>query len=527
MKPAEFKGLTKRSFAEFGGDSLMAITAAHKILSTVKEKNMTLIEENTINAVDLMTLSIQEVYNIISGRQSNHSSVKRQRVLNDGIDDILKSLPSTTLYESDSNKQRHRYLKKLWKAPLQMCVDSSPILIRREGRSLLVVASQGGDLAIVDAKSGTILHRCKIEGKIEGDLNYLVSKRNGTEEIVVFVPTYESKKKMGRLDVFKLCFDPTLTLEKFWSYESDGEIKSKPCVFLLPRQKGEVTMISDCNGQCREKVLTSSYGGSLSYLDIQTGALLEKKENLGGAIHVDPVVIEDSSSVSTNTTLCVIVASCSWKGKVSCLKINARSLIHLWDIDMWTPIYSTPRHIDSESTNGVFPSLIICGIDGSVRCLDYTNKGDERWRVENSGCRPIFTPCLTLKQFIIFGSYDGRIRCLNVKDGSSHWDSEDLKSPIVSSPVYINNGDNASPDAVVVATTSGNIHALNASTGTLLCRPEDDKMMDQLRLDGEIFCNPICAKPFIYYGCRDSHVYSIRFETACKDEVKASIDFNV
>ena len=80
--------------------------------------------------------------------------------------------------------------------------------------------------------------------------------------------------------------------------------------------------------------------------------------------------------------------------------------------------------------------------------------------------------------------------------------------------LHLKNDCIASPDAVVVATTSGNIHVLDVSTGTALCRPEDGKMMDQLRLDGEIFCNPICAQPFIYYGCRDSHVHSIRFESA-------------
>ena len=55
------------------------------------------------------------------------------------------------------------------------------------------------------------------------------------------------------------------------------------------------------------------YAGYLSYLDAEDGVTIVRVGNLGGAVHADSVVCP----ASVLTEAVAIVASCTWKGRVT------------------------------------------------------------------------------------------------------------------------------------------------------------------------------------------------------------------
>ncbi len=515
------KGSSSKIFSELGGDSMMAINATHQILATARGKGFKLLEEQVITPIDLMHSSIQMIYDILmSGRQSVSPLVKRQRIEGPIDSTSQPELPKAIVYTPGTDVSCS-FLSKVWKVPLLMCIDSAPVILERNNKVLFVVASQGGDIAIIEAENGEVLHQTQVQGKVEGDLNYLYTTMNDAKSMIVFIPSYESKQRKGKgfLNAFKIHIeDSELSFKNMWRHETDGELKSKPCVCeqSFPYSCTEESENPDqCIRTCCKRVLIASYGGNLSYLDAQTGQLLDECNDLGGAIHADPIVINDWGT--SNVSMKVLVATSTWRGKISCLRCNYDSLHKLWTIDLWTPIYAPPKHINHiDIDRPHVSSVIIFGVDGSVRSLDHNDNGKELWQVEpihrDNSSRPIFTPCCMIGNNIMFGSYDGRIRCVDTRDGTIKWKTMELGSPIVGGPVYVPSAieNDTDGERLIVITTSGNIRVLNASNGSLV-EPDNPHVEPSgcLQLDGEVFSNPLLFRRCLYVGCRDNHLYKL------------------
>ena len=518
-----------RTLQELGGDSMMAINMTHAILTDIQKMGHTLPDEHKITPMDILQLSTENVLKILeSGRNKDMPPTKKKRV-----EEILyeneniESLPSYAIeFDKSSDKDKSSVISKTWKFQLSMCVDSTPLLIDKGTDYVIISGSQGGDLACINS-SGKLLSRIKVKGKNEGDLShaYLSAPSADVKIPIIFIPTYipigvfqgesstvsgtNSRSCAGYVHAMKL--SETNNLEPIWTYTAKGEIKSKPAVFAFSSRNSSAKY---------HRLLVASYDGCLSYLDASTGDLLDKNENLGGALHVDPILCTNNTSdTESEHIVSAVVASCTWKGKVTCLKLTEDSMTAIWEMDLWTPIYATPY-----ARNGQKPAIIICGVDGTVRALRCDN-GEEIWKTE-AGNKPIFKKCTGFdpgrdgntnesehSRQIIVGANDGKIRFLRESDGAIQR-TIDVNAPILSSPIVTESG------KIVCATTAGNVRVFdckppNAGATSIIddthaFTKTNEEQMSSICLDGEIFSNPQMKGNDIFVGCRDSCVYKLQ-----------------
>ena len=487
LNPSEIERRPKTTFSELGGDSMMAIEAAHQILSTVRERGIDLSDDQLITPFDVMGMPIEDLGKILSsGRVTSKPKSKKLKIAPGFSTGDLENLPSNaTSFAIPENLDIGSNVIKVWKLPLLMCVDSSPVLITKKDNLLIVVASQGGDLAVLQSEGGQVLSRVKLKGKIEGDLNSLVNAKI-TVEPLLYVPSYNN----GIGCIHALSLSEENSLMPCWEYTTQGEIKSKPAVFIYPGP-----------GTPYPRLLCSSYDGSLSYLDATTGKLLQRQDDLGGAIHANPVVMPTKDSNATRK-VSVLVASCTWKGKITFFDIDEKSMSVKWTLDLWTPIYATPYQNES--------SIVICGVDGTVRRL-LCHNGQEEWH-QKIGSRPIFSQSLAIdseesNSHMVFGAHDGKLRCMNFADGSVEW-SHDTHSPIFSNAISVGK-------KIVVANVAGSVQVKELGYGKETIVFEEkakDIAAEAVHLNGEIYCNPVSSGKDIYIGCRDSCLYKLRVQ---------------
>eukprot|EP00957_Ditylum_brightwellii_P069934 5310635-Ditylum_brightwellii.AAC.1 len=217
------------------------------------------------------------------------------------------------------------------------------------------------------------------------------------------------------------------------------------------------------------------------------------------------------------------VASSTWTGRVTCLSLSTQTMVKLWHIDCWTPIYSKllvyPKCMNSgDNTIKKYSTKLIFGaIDGSVRCLDTSENGVEMWNTTVPKQKPIFSGCCPMKvnglDCIVVGTNGGNVSCIDTKCGELLW-SFDAKSAILGTPaVLVDDEGNYSNEKknnaiVVVTTTSGFVSLIDSSTGEEVA----STAAKGYRLDGEIFSSPILdsTNRVAYVGCRDNHLYKIR-----------------
>jgi len=523
---AEMQERHHATFPELGGDSMMAIHVSHRIMSEIQKLGLhiPLSDDQKVTSADIMQFTIQTIVEILeNGRRSLPPENKKSKntttsYYEDSKQIQIEQLPTHAI-TYDKCSQDDEVLTKIWKIPLSMCVDSRPLVIDRGEEYVVIAGSQGGDLACVSA-SGKLLSRTTVTGKIEGDLSYLSSNSHSKMDSIIFVPSYISNNTAASDNgiIHALRLSESNTFMPLWTYTVNGEMKSRPTLCTFGDK-------SNCH-----RLLAASYNGSLSLLDAITGELLQLMDALGGAIHADPVLLNNDISNCQNACASkdVIVASCSWKGKVTCLTITQAFMTKKWELDLWTPIYASPyvNHTD------LF--VILCGVDGSVRSLN-CNNGVENWKTL-TGNKPIFTtsvetcfdaitdtPMHTNTREIVFGSNDGNLRCVDGFTGVMLW-SISVNAPILSSPICI-------LGKVLCATTAGSVLVFE----TLLLQTEGIKGLVEesssknsnqigeekvksssskglIRLDGEIFSSPSIKGNDVFIGCRDSCLYKLTFK---------------
>lgn len=566
--------LNKATFLELGGDSMMAIDAAHRIVKVTRSKiGHVLSSHQIITANDLFQNTIQSIYDIIiDGRGADDGDTgadtmmiqrksKRPRYHynrdENGCDVklALENLPDVKIYNEKKNCIDGK-IKLAWKLPLQMCVDASPIIIPMmtvaEGSAdLVIVGSQGGDIAIVDTITGKAKSRMSVKGKIEGDISFMKTTTKSEAEsngergrYFLFVCSYDFKRstrgdlqRVGYIHTFELFNErgyenesshssrtatngntwnnDMISTKRLWEYEINGELKNKPIVFRLKE-----TSLKDDKDDCCHRVIIGSYNGTVSYLNAKTGKVLDTIVDVGGAIHADPIIIFGGASTTEKTKYQAraLIVSSTWTGKVSCLHIDKESIGIIWQIDIGSPIYATPLFDKNHNT------AIIFAIDGSIRSVSLKN-GEEIWvnlitnrPIFSSGCfiQPMITNLIKNtnivnikkgidEQLIVFGCHDGFVRCVSCNNGDLKW-KFDAKSAILGTPLAIDN-----MKRVIVTTSAGIVISLDSYSGS------EDK--ESVASDGEIFSSP-CASSWasegtpgctsaIYFGCRDSCMYKV------------------
>lgn len=98
---------------------------------------------------------------------------------------------------------------------------------------------------------------------------------------------------------------------------------------------------------------------------------------------------------------------------------------------------------------------------------------------------------------MVFGCHDKKVYSLNIKNfqPSLHWKAE-LTSPVYSTPCGLTD------NLVLAASNNGKLCVLDGENGVIL---------EEFTLPNETFSSPAVYGDYIFIGCRNDHLYSIKY----------------
>lgn len=97
---------------------------------------------------------------------------------------------------------------------------------------------------------------------------------------------------------------------------------------------------------------------------------------------------------------------------------------------------------------------------------------------------------------MIFGCHDNNVYSIYIKNfqPSLHWKAQ-LASPVYSTPCSLNN------KLITAASNNGNICIIDAENGIIVI---------EYQLPSETFSSPTVCGDYIFIGCRNDHLYSLK-----------------
>ncbi|KAJ8449006.1 hypothetical protein Cgig2_004061 [Carnegiea gigantea] len=365
-------------------------------------------------------------------------------------------------------------LREIWRVPLESCVDASPLIVFKEMEILICIGSHSHRFLCVNAKSGSMRWKIKLEGRIE------CSAMVDGEFAQVVVGCYQGK----------IYFIDMLTGNLNWSFQTGGEVKSQPAV-----------------DKCRNIVWCGSYDHNLYGLDYRNHQCVHQFP-CGGSIFGSPAIDEMHDTLYVGTT----------NGRLTAVSLEDSEIAALWLLELEAPIFGSL----SLGCNG----NVVCGlVSGDILSVDPT--GSMVWRVKTDG--PIFAgPCISkaLNSQTLVCSRNGNVYSLELKTGRILWEYN-AEDPI-SASAFVDENVKLTSDAclpperlVCICTSSGRINLLRVSCTTA----EDDetlkysvKKFAELDLQGDIFSSPVMFGGRIFVGCRDDYLHCIVAEALMEND---------
>jgi outer membrane protein assembly factor BamB len=539
--------LFARNFYDFGGDSMSGVMASWRLRERFGDvcASKDVLQNSIIRIAEIVSMDPSLTSVGIADKPSFHDelpNLKKRRfhsaeesafslVQQDDrlgrfpVDFCRKVSHNTTFVVSD--KKLVSSLKFEWQSTMSKCVDSSPLLVfdvTSGGSAVVYVGSHAGDFCCFDANSGKMIWKYNLGGHMEGSCALLMSREatsastsetthvlacayagndvDGFEGVVSTASDQSDTKDLGLL-----CCLNAASGSLRWRRTFPGEIKAAPCVD---------------NYLCI--VYVACYDHYLYAVDGMSGVILGKV-CCHGSLFSCPVLLSSQASATKKILICVTT-----QGSVLIIQSNSLSdKTHLVVSGMFSvgaPIFARPLVV--ATAEGDWPLGVIVGaIDGSLRYLSISREPQasesprveisEVWKLNAAKGALFSSPCLVESpalggMCVIFGSHDGRMRCVEVKSGVPKWET-DLSSSIFASPVCVASkhavlGDGKDELICFVCTTSGYFVVLDALSGSPL---------RSLRLPGEVYGTVAvsASRPDAFVGCRDNRLHCIRvFEDA-------------
>jgi acyl-CoA synthetase (AMP-forming)/AMP-acid ligase II/outer membrane protein assembly factor BamB len=534
--------LFERNFYDFGGDSMSGVMASWKLRErfgdTCAPKDV--LKNSIIEIADLISMDPDRALTGVadnapsqytmqmSKRRRYHSSEELFPLSQDDDPkvDSLRQFPLDfrnnifhNISYALSDQKCVSSLKFEWQSTLNKCIDSSPLLVfdaASADAAVVYVGSHAGDFCCLDANNGQIIWRYNLGGHMEGACALLIPpKATGAPPIAASVIAcayagndvdgFEGAVGTGpgeRGDTKELglacCLNAASGILQ-WRRTFPGEIKAAPCVD---------------DSLC--VVYLACYDQYLYAVDGKTGVILGKV-CCHGSMFSCPALYSSQASATIRTLVCATTQG-------SVLIIESTFLSHKTHLvvagvfSAGAPIFARPIIMASGQCD--WPQDVIVGaIDGSLRCLSISRqisapespvfKISEEWKISIAKGALFSSPCLVESSMlggncVIFGSHDGRMRCVEAKTGLLKWET-DLGSSVFASPVCLALQRNQVDAELMcfVCTTSGYFVVLDAVSGSAL---------RSLRLPGEVYSSVAVAatRPGAVVGCRDNRLHCIR-----------------
>ena len=473
-----------KTFTALGGDSLLAIEFLWKIRQNF---NVTLkvadVAANTMNALALL---LRDSTNTNFGRNEQilDTVIGKRKIIS--VTNTVNSRDlecAATHVISRAQAQRNDYkfsiskLEVSWKYNMQKCVDSSPLVLINDKKSVIYAGSHSGLIVCLDLDSGINIWSNNVNQHVESPL---IASNNGE---VVYVCSYKKNDvdqdmaPVGANDKLGTIYALDASEGNIvWETEVNGEIKAVP---ILDAARGVVYV--GCYDHHLYTINSINGNVTQSYL-------------CNGSIYSSPLLSPCGNYLYVATT----------KGQVMCLQLLPDSAIErVWSIELLEPIFATMI------IHGT--SLLICTVEGKIHCVD-RHTGSPIWQ-RIVATRPIFSsPCMLSNyevrtfttsanvdtaDILVVGSHDGFIRIVNVANGSVIYDYN-VGCVIFAAPIALVAHGTL---VIIISTTAGNVLVLDVTNTCII---------STIKLSGEIYSSPICYSNRIYLGCRDDHLYALK-----------------
>ena len=184
-------------------------------------------------------------------------------------------------------------------------------------------------------------------------------------------------------------------------------------------------------------------------------------------------------------------------GDYQIIAVDAETGREIWSKQMAYPVWGSPSVNENLvffglgrgtfSDSGPIPA-------GKVVALNIET-GDVAWEHEAEDA--VLTAIAVQNGYVIFGSRDGYVYCLQATDGQLSWQT-DLGGPVVSSPAV-------TPEVVYAAAKNGYIYALSADSGEMQWEFNTRVVTRNI----ELYSSPAIANGLLYIGSSDRYIFCL------------------
>jgi outer membrane protein assembly factor BamB len=163
-----------------------------------------------------------------------------------------------------------------------------------------------------------------------------------------------------------------------------------------------------------------------------------------------------------------------------------------WTVETGGPIFSSP------AASGGY--VVFGSTNGNVYCLDVTN-GTTRWKFKTGGA--VLGSPLIIKGIVYIGGSDGHFRSIDLKSGKELWKFQGITGPVVSTPLL-------DKDKVIFGAWDTNLYALDKKSGRLIWKWNSGS---PVRNYSPASCIPVAHKGVVYVVAPDRFLSALDAST--------------
>ncbi|KAF9421749.1 hypothetical protein HW555_002430 [Spodoptera exigua] len=442
--------IKNKDFFALGGTSFLAVSLCNNLSQTCPQLGKLILPY-------LMTQknTIDEIMEIVY-KQLGSDEIKVKKPLKRTRSNSEKRFDSSSLASNEIVKKSSLEatigsveFTTIWKHDTGKCVDASPVLFQSGYNLYVTVGSHSGQIVVLDAITSEL------------QATFLINSRIEAAVLCYYDSDITPCGVVGGYDGTIICFCLD-TFKENWRVNIGSMIKSKAaCV------KGQLYV--------------ASYDGNVRCLNILTGTTDITINICDQAISADLVVAKKEF---------VILGSLS--GVCACIQTTTNTVV--WRGLLGSPLFASPVLYYNDKY------VVFAEVSGDIHCRT-VEKGIKIWKYQ--GVTGNIFSSIYIKQIdkfkwqMVFGCHDKGVYSLSVKNFQPTllWKTQ-LTSPVYSTPCAL------SDKLILAVSNNGKLCILERETGVLL---------GEYSLPSETFSTPVTYGDFIYVGCRDDHLYSIRY----------------
>nr|XP_021188937.2 beta-alanine-activating enzyme [Helicoverpa armigera] len=436
-----------KDFFALGGTSFLAVSICNKLSQTCPQFSKVILPY-------LMTQknTIEEILQIAKKQMSANEAKPKKRVKRSRSDSEAMGQADYLLQKkaSISSNSFPVEFNVMWSHDTGKCVDASPTLFQSGFNLYVAVGSHSGKVVICDAITGTLNAELVMNTRIEAAV--LCYYDNEVMPPCGIVGGYDGT-------VICFCLD---TFKEIWRINIRAMIKSKAVC-------------------CKGKLYIAAYDGKVRCIDILTGVVK------------DTIIITDQA-ISADLVLAkrefVLLGTLS--GECACVHTMTNMLS--WRGTLGSPVFASPVLYDNDKY------VVFAEVAGDIHCRT-VEKGIKIWKYQ--GAKGNVFSSIYVKQIdklkwqMVFGCHDKGVYSLMIKNfqPSLLWKTQ-LTSPVYSTPCGLD------LRFILAASSNGKLCVLDSDNGIVL---------EEHSLPNETFSSPAVYGDYIFIGCRNDHLYSIRY----------------